>query len=230
MTGLIFSMSPSQPPITLAAWLNRWAPPILIMLIIFGYSSAPGEEMIALGDSINLHVYRAVGRPTLTLTPTPTDIPTATPYPTRTPTLVPSRTPIRPTFTPGPSPTRPPTPTKKPTPFKLQPRYQPPDIPALDPQPWGDYWGWLKLGHIFWYAMLSLAFLRAFRQTHDLRTAMRYALLACAIYASLDEIHQAFTPGRDALLQDVFLDSIVAALALQLRVRLGAAASRLFKK
>ena len=81
-----------------------------------------------------------------------------------------------------------------------------------------EYWGWLKIGHIFWFAVLGLALLRSFAQTEERRKAVQYALLVCMAYAALDELHQAFVPGRDALVQDVLLDSAAAALVLQIRV------------
>ena len=79
-----------------------------------------------------------------------------------------------------------------------------------------DYWGWLKFGHVFWYGMLGLAFRRAFRQRPDQREALRYAIVACALYAMLDEFHQSFVPGRDPLLQDVILDTLTATLFMQI--------------
>ena len=169
--------------------------------------------MTVLGEQIDLSAHQVSGIPTSTLTPTPTSTITATPHPTRTPTRVPTRTPTRPPATPGPSPTKAPTPTKRPTSTPVPTPFKLPDIPALHLSI-TDYWGWLKFGHVFWYALLGLAFLRGFKQQYKTRKAMRYAVIATAIYATLDEIHQAFIPGRDPLLQDILLDTSTAALVL----------------
>ena len=191
------------------------------MLIIFGFSSVPGEQMSVLGEHIDLSAHQLSGIPTQTATPTETATLTATPRPTRTPTLTPTITPTRPPATPGPSATVGPTPTKKPAATPVPKPFKLPDLPdfhELKPIPLLDYWGWLKFGHVFWYAMLGLACLRSFRQVYEPRQALKYALLACAAYAVLDEFHQAFVPGRDPLLQDVILDTSMAALAMQTRI------------
>ena len=56
------------------------------MLIIFGFSSVPGEQMSVLGEHIDLSAHQLSGIPTQTATPTETATLTATPRPTRTPT------------------------------------------------------------------------------------------------------------------------------------------------
>lgn len=78
-----------------------------------------------------------------------------------------------------------------------------------------------KCGHIAEYFILSLLILRGIR---DGRREMRWgwalqAILGVAAYASLDEFHQAFVPGRTPAVRDVLLDTtggiaaqIVAAL------------------
>ncbi|MNN38370.1 VanZ like family protein [compost metagenome] len=38
-----------------------------------------------------------------------------------------------------------------------------------------------------------------------------YAILIAFLYACTDELHQSFTPGRTAMVQDVVLDTIGAA-------------------
>ena len=86
-----------------------------------------------------------------------------------------------------------------------------------------------KSAHFTEYFILSVLILRGIRgQSRE--THLRWALLAILIvagYASLDELHQAFVPGRTAAFTDVLLDTtggvaaqIVAALfALRISAR-----------
>jgi len=86
-----------------------------------------------------------------------------------------------------------------------------------------------KCAHFTEYFILSLLILRGIRGQRR-ETHLRWALLAILIvagYASLDELHQAFVPGRTPAFTDVLLDTtggvaaqIVAALfALRIRAR-----------
>lgn len=80
-----------------------------------------------------------------------------------------------------------------------------------------------KAGHVTEYFILSLLILRAIRDGRR-TTKFAWALIAIALvagYASLDEFHQSFVPGRTPLVSDVLLDTtggiaaqIVAALLL----------------
>ena len=67
-----------------------------------------------------------------------------------------------------------------------------------------------KCGHFTEYFILSLLVLRGIRAgKRDVR--LRWSLAAIAIvacYASLDEFHQIFVPGRTPAVGDVLLDSI----------------------
>lgn len=85
-----------------------------------------------------------------------------------------------------------------------------------------------KGAHFAEYFILSLLILHGIRgQTRE--THVRWALIAVLIvaaYASLDELHQAFVPGRTAAVTDVLLDTtggiaaqIVAALWIRGRDR-----------
>jgi VanZ family protein len=78
-----------------------------------------------------------------------------------------------------------------------------------------------KCAHFVEYFILSLLILRGIRgEKHEIH--LQWALIAILIvaaYASLDELHQAFVPGRTAAVTDVLLDTtggvaaqIVAAL------------------
>lgn len=81
-----------------------------------------------------------------------------------------------------------------------------------------------KSGHVFGYGLLSVLFLRAWRETlpapGDPVWTMRWssiALLGTALVASLDEWHQSYLPSRTGRWEDVVLDTS-AALAIQLMI------------
>jgi VanZ family protein len=71
-----------------------------------------------------------------------------------------------------------------------------------------------KCGHLTEYFLFSFLLLRGFRAGRP-EVRLRWALLAIAIvaaYATLDEWHQSFVPGRGGLeLSDVALDTASAA-------------------
>lgn len=72
-----------------------------------------------------------------------------------------------------------------------------------------------KAGHFTEYFVLSLLILRGIRSGRkQVRLAwMAIALLAVATYASFDEFHQRFVPGRTAAVSDVVLDTTGGAFA-----------------
>jgi VanZ family protein len=86
-----------------------------------------------------------------------------------------------------------------------------------------------KCAHFIEYFILSLLILRGIRgKTRE--THLRWALLTILIvaaYASLDELHQVFVPGRTAAVADVLLDTtggiaaqiVAAVVALWVRLR-----------
>jgi VanZ family protein len=90
----------------------------------------------------------------------------------------------------------------------------------------GDYPAWevalRKLGHATGYALLALAWWRAFRGM--LSPSDHFvALLAVAVslaYAVSDEIHQTFVAGRHGSPVDVLVDAAGIAAALVLAIRL----------
>jgi VanZ family protein len=72
-----------------------------------------------------------------------------------------------------------------------------------------------KLAHFAEYSAFSILVFRALRSD---RTGWRMSwavvtLLICGAYASLDEIHQIFVPGRGPAVHDVMLDTLGALLA-----------------
>lgn len=74
-----------------------------------------------------------------------------------------------------------------------------------------------KGGHIFGYALLSVAFLRALSKG---RRISRFHLIAAALltflYSVTDEWHQSFTPGRIASIWDVDIDTAGGIIGLAL--------------
>jgi VanZ family protein len=73
-----------------------------------------------------------------------------------------------------------------------------------------------KFGHVSEYFVFGLLVLRGFRAG---RKGWKHAwwistLIVVACYASLDEIHQAFVPGRGASAWDSVLDTSAGALAM----------------
>jgi VanZ family protein len=63
-----------------------------------------------------------------------------------------------------------------------------------------------KFGHAAEYLLLFCMLLRAWRYSRSPAKALDAALLATALYAVSDELHQAFVPGRHANWYDVLID------------------------
>jgi len=84
-----------------------------------------------------------------------------------------------------------------------------------------------KGGHLSEYAVLGMLFWNAWRKPvrRDPRpwrwSEAGIALAFSAAYAISDEIHQAFVPGRQAQVTDVFIDTAGAAIGLILLWMLG---------
>lgn len=76
-----------------------------------------------------------------------------------------------------------------------------------------------KLAHVTEYAVFALLVFRALDRPGRAATAVALGALAfCAVYASLDELHQSFVPSRGASPVDVALDTFGAALGLAVRL------------
>jgi len=80
-----------------------------------------------------------------------------------------------------------------------------------------------KTGHGTGYFLLTLLGYWAFRRSFglDARPALRWAVLTSLLRAIIDEIHQAFVPGRTGTVVDVMIDAVGIALAAWLIRRRG---------
>lgn len=65
-----------------------------------------------------------------------------------------------------------------------------------------------KAAHITEYLILYILIFRVVILYSDSRKAKIISLICMILYASTDEIHQLFVPGRSGMLRDVFIDSI----------------------
>jgi len=74
-----------------------------------------------------------------------------------------------------------------------------------------------KMAHVIVYGLLSLITYRALRGNREpgfyAPLAMR-SVVFCLLYASSDEIHQIFIPGRGPAVHDVLLDGLAATMAV----------------
>ncbi len=74
-----------------------------------------------------------------------------------------------------------------------------------------------KVGHAVLYAILALLWSWALeREALPPARRARLAVIAAILYAVLDELHQAFTPGRHPTITDVGIDSVGAIVAMKL--------------
>ena len=72
-----------------------------------------------------------------------------------------------------------------------------------------------KSAHISEYIILTIVIISlANEYTKNNKKIIIYGLIGCLIFASLDEFHQYFIPGRSALVTDVLIDFIGAIVAL----------------
>jgi VanZ family protein len=67
-----------------------------------------------------------------------------------------------------------------------------------------------KAGHFAEYFILGILWLNTFKSMR-VKKALLFSIVICALYASTDEIHQIFVPGRGPMITDVLLDSLAAA-------------------
>lgn len=72
-----------------------------------------------------------------------------------------------------------------------------------------------KLAHLFLYMVTSILILNAFKMTNiGVDKASIITLAICILYASIDEIHQSFIPGRSGEFRDVLIDTFGALLGI----------------
>ncbi len=73
-----------------------------------------------------------------------------------------------------------------------------------------------KAAHFSIYTVLAVFVTSALATYPTLSTKLRavYSILLCTAYASSDELHQYFVPGRSCELRDVFIDACGAVLGI----------------
>jgi VanZ family protein len=91
-----------------------------------------------------------------------------------------------------------------------------------------------KFAHFFLYFVLGLLVSHGMRRSgvRGWRAAL-LSVLFCAVYATSDELHQWFVPGRQASAMDVFVDTTGAAVGIVFGVvvmRVAGLRVKLFKK
>lgn len=64
-----------------------------------------------------------------------------------------------------------------------------------------------KVAHFFLYSVLGFLLLRYFVQHKFIHIALLFAFIVGVAYATFDEWHQTFVPGRGGVLSDVLIDS-----------------------
>ena len=78
---------------------------------------------------------------------------------------------------------------------------------------------WFKTAHAIFYAILTaltlVGTINVFSgDSQRKRITVLAVFIAVVILATLDELHQAFVPGRQAMARDVVIDSVAAAAVL----------------
>ena len=71
-----------------------------------------------------------------------------------------------------------------------------------------------KLGHFTEYAILYLLLYNAMKESFKSKTTLIVSLVILFFYASSDEIHQYFVPGRACRIQDVLIDTCGGTLTM----------------
>lgn len=72
-----------------------------------------------------------------------------------------------------------------------------------------------KGAHLFAYFFLAILFMNACKQMGWKRIyQVIIALVGCALYATTDEVHQLFIPGRSGEVKDVLIDTVGASIGI----------------
>ncbi len=79
-----------------------------------------------------------------------------------------------------------------------------------------------KAGHLSEYTMLGITIAFALIYCHRLKGRRLYLISVCLsiLYASSDEFHQFFTPGRSPMVTDVGIDTIGAIIGILICTRI----------
>ena len=73
-----------------------------------------------------------------------------------------------------------------------------------------------KLGHFVVYFILGILVFFTLKSYNIKLSLTYYAILICCIYASSDEFHQLFIPGRSCQISDVVLDTFSSSFSILL--------------
>lgn len=73
-----------------------------------------------------------------------------------------------------------------------------------------------KFAHFFVYMVLGVLVSRALIKNGHRARVLLISFFICAIYASSDELHQLFVPGRGCQLKDVIIDSTGSLIGISL--------------
>ena len=170
-------------------WL-RWCPALCCAIIIFYFSSMPGDEVEKTYNSLD-----TIAQPASTTSATVTA--TAQAAPKATATAKPPAATVTTTFG-ATATTMKATPTATALPISGMVR-KIPIFSTLD---------LLKAGHAIGYFWLGWMVLYALSLQSRRSPTMAVAL--CALYAVSDEFHQRFVPGRSAAVRDVLIDTLAS--------------------
>lgn len=73
-----------------------------------------------------------------------------------------------------------------------------------------------KTAHLMMYAVLGMLLFIALKASIETRRAVAGAIALATIYATTDEIHQLFIPGRSGEVRDVLVDGLGACIGVSL--------------
>lgn len=72
-----------------------------------------------------------------------------------------------------------------------------------------------KTIHIMEYWLFAILLYRALKESGmENKRSLIYAFIFSVIYGATDEFHQAYTPGREPRMRDVFIDGVGASIAV----------------
>lgn len=81
---------------------------------------------------------------------------------------------------------------------------------------WGEFIA-RKLAHIIEYAILAILIYGVFTATGSVtKKHLAWVLVFSIVFATIDEYHQTFVPGRSGVMTDVLVDTIGAIMGLKI--------------